>query len=100
MTPRKAPPAHPPPEPPAPVPELVPSYPAIESFIERASEEDVSAFLQPIRTGLSTLKGPKAVDQSKKIEKALARVEELLSHLIQVREKLDAETKSKPKGRR
>ncbi|MFZ5469599.1 MAG: hypothetical protein ACOZIN_09195 [Myxococcota bacterium] len=67
-----------------------PLYPAIESFIERASAEQVQELFTPIRQGLAGLKGPKA-EHAKKVQKAIAAAEELLSHLLQVRERLEAE---------
>jgi hypothetical protein len=76
----------------------VPSYPAIESFIERASAEEVQAFFNPIKEGLTALKGPK-VDQGKKVQAALASAEELLGVLLETRERLVAESQGN-KGRR
>ncbi len=75
------------------------AYPAIESFIEKATAADVEALLQPIKESLGSMKGPKA-ELAKKAGKAVARTEELLSHLLQVREKLEASSKSGPKGRK
>ena len=75
------------------------NYPAIESFIEKASAADVAALLQPIKDGLTELKGPKA-ELAKKAGKAVSRTEELLSHLLQVREKLEASAKSGAKARK
>lgn len=69
-----------------------PMYPAVESFIESATPEEVTGLFASIREGLDALKGPKA-EQSKKVKVALDRTEELLSHLIEVREKLTAEKK-------
>ena len=76
-----------------------PMYPAIESFIERASADEVGNLFKPIREGLTTLKGPKA-EQAKKIQKAIDKAEELLSHLLQVREKLEAERQGQGKSRK
>jgi len=67
-------------------------YPALESFIEKATADEVSGLFGPIKTGLSDLKGPRA-EQGKKIDKSIARTEELLNHLLQVREKLEASGK-------
>jgi hypothetical protein len=67
-------------------------YPSIESFIEHASSDDVGALFAPLRDGLGTLKGPRA-EQGKKVSKAIERTEELLSYLLQVREKIEAERK-------
>lgn len=76
-----------------------PLYPAIEGFIERASADEISELFSPLKEGLSTLKGPRA-DQAKKVGKAILKTEELLSHLLQVREKLEAERKDSPASRR
>jgi hypothetical protein len=76
----------------------VPSYPAIESFIERASAEEIQALFNPIKEGLNALKGPK-VEQSKKVQAALASAEELLGILLETRERLIEESKGS-KGRR
>ena len=46
------------------------------------------------RSQLGSLKGPKA-EQGKKVGKAIERTEELLSYLLQVREKLEADRKGK-----
>ena len=75
-----------------------PSYPAIESFIERATAEEIQAFFTPIKEGLGALKGPK-VEQGKKIQAALASAEELLAMLLETRERLIAESKG-GKGRK
>jgi hypothetical protein len=83
---------------PAPESLPVPSYPAIESFIESASAEEIQAFFTPIKEGLSALKGPK-VEQGKKIQAALASAEELLGILLETRERLIAESQGN-KGRR
>lgn len=69
-------------------------YPAVEGFIERATPDQVSGLFQSIKQGLDGLKGPKA-EQSKKVRAALERTEELLQHLIEVREKLTAEKKGR-----
>jgi hypothetical protein len=84
---------------PAPAPELpTPSYPAIESFIERATSEELQAFFAPVKTGLADLKGPRA-ELGKKAQGAIARTEELLGLLMEVRERLVAESKE-GKGRK
>lgn len=75
-------------------PAIDPIYPAIESYIENATADEVAALFQPLKAGLAELKGPKA-DQGKKIAKAIERTEELLSYLLQVREKLEAERKGR-----
>ena len=43
------------------------AYPAIESFIEKATAADVEALLQPIKESLGSMKGPKA-ELAKKID--------------------------------
>jgi hypothetical protein len=83
---------------PAPEPLPTPSYPAIESFIERSTPEEIQALFIPIKEGLAALKGPK-VDQGKKVQAALVNAEELLSLLLETRERLIAESQSS-KGRR
>lgn len=83
---------------PAPEPLPTPSYPAIESFIERASAEEVQALFNPIKEGLAALKGPRA-DQGKKVQIALASADELLGILLETRERLIAESQGS-KGRR
>jgi hypothetical protein len=76
-----------------------PLYPDIEGFIESASADQVDALFSPLKEALGTLKGPKA-EQAKKIGKAISKTQELLSHLLQVREKLEAERKGKGGARR
>jgi len=73
-------------------------YPAVEGFIERASPEEIAGLFQSIKQGLDGLKGPKG-DQGKKVKAALERTEELLNHLLEVREKLTSE-KQGAKGRK
>ncbi|XXF76044.1 hypothetical protein P2318_23695 [Myxococcaceae bacterium GXIMD 01537] len=88
----------PPPKSPAPEPLPAPSYPHIESFIERASPEEVSGFFSSVKEGLTGLKGPKA-EQAKKVQAAIGRAEELLTLLLETRERLVAEAKGS-KGRK
>ena len=71
-----------------------PSFPAIESFIERATPEEVQSLFAPVKNELANLKGPKA-EQAKKAQVAIARTEELLGVLLETRERLVAEGKSK-----
>jgi hypothetical protein len=85
---------------PEPAPQEAPpesQYPVIESFVERATPEEVAQFFQPVRDGLASLKGPRK-DQAKKVEAALSRTEELLSHLLEVRERLLAEKSDRAKS--
>lgn len=83
---------------PAPEPLPTPSYPAIESFIERATSEEIQSLFNPIKEGLNALKGPKA-DQGKKVQAALSSTEELLGLLLETRERLIAEAQGS-KGRK
>ena len=76
-----------------------PLYPAIEGFIERASADDIANLFDPLKEGLTGLKGPKA-EQAKKVGKAIEKTQELLSHLLQVREKLESQRKEKGGSRR
>jgi hypothetical protein len=69
-------------------------YPTIEGFIETASPEEVKALYDEVHAALGTLKGPRA-DQGKKAGKGIARTEELLTFLLQVREKIESERKRK-----
>ena len=69
-------------------------YPTIEGFIETASAVQVKALYDDVKGALSALKGPRA-DQAKKASKGVARTEELLRFLLQVREKIEAERKGK-----
>jgi hypothetical protein len=89
------------PKSPAPAPALelpTPSFPAIESFIERATPEEVQSLFTPVKNELANLKGPK-VEQAKKVQAAISRTEELLAMLLETRERLMAESKS-AKGRK
>lgn len=80
-------------------PKQEPIYPVIEAFVERASAQDVTQLFASIKQGLGDLKGPKS-EQAKKVAAAIARTEELLSHLLQVRETLEAERKGASKARK
>ncbi|MGA9525091.1 MAG: hypothetical protein WBV82_26765 [Myxococcaceae bacterium] len=73
-------------------------YPVLESFVEHASPEEVARLFDGVKDGLGALKGPRA-EQAKKVQVALERTEELLSHLMQVREKLEVERKSGARSR-
>lgn len=76
-----------------------PSYPVIEGFVEGATAEAIAGAFKDLKDQLATLKGPKA-EQAKKVGKAIERTEELLSYLLQVREKLEADRKGKGGGRK
>jgi hypothetical protein len=69
-----------------------PKYPHIEAFAEQAGTEDVAAVFAPLKESLGHVKGPRA-DAAKKAVKSVERTEELLNHLLEVREKLRAERK-------
>ncbi|MEW5741467.1 MAG: hypothetical protein AB1938_21275 [Myxococcota bacterium] len=84
---------------PEPQPQNEALYPALEGFIEKASAADVAALFSGVKGELSGLKGPKA-EQGKKALKSVERTEELLSYLLQVREKIQAERKGGGRGRK
>ena len=69
-------------------------YPTIEGFIETASADEVQALFNDVKDALGGLKGPRA-ETGKKAGKGVGRAEELLSFLLQVREKIEAERKGK-----
>ncbi|MBL8917703.1 MAG: hypothetical protein JNJ54_02490 [Myxococcaceae bacterium] len=71
-----------------------PEYPAIATFVDKAEKADIDALFDALKNGLTTMKGPKA-DQARKVTKAIERTEELMSHLLQVREKIASERKGK-----
>jgi citrate synthase len=73
-------------------------YPTIERFAEAATAETVQDVFGSLKAGLGALKGPPAT-QAPKIGKAVERAEELLTHLLHVREKLEAEQKKAGGGR-
>ena len=81
---------------PAPVAEPLPtpSFPAIESFIETATAEEVQSLFTPVKDELANLKGPKA-EHAKKVQAAISRTEVLLGVLLETRERLVAESKGK-----
>lgn len=76
-----------------------PLYPAIEGLIEKASAEEIEELFAQLKKDLAGLKGPKA-EQGKKAAKSVERTQELLSYLLQVREKIQAERKGGGKGRK
>ncbi|MCA2979682.1 MAG: hypothetical protein INH41_11645 [Myxococcaceae bacterium] len=71
-----------------------PEYPAIATFVDQASKPEVEALFADLRDGLGAMKGPRA-EQARKVTKAIERTEELLSHLLQVREKIASNRKGK-----
>ncbi len=79
-----------------PSPPAEPAYPHIEGFIEKASPDEVEAFLQNVEKELAALKGPKA-DAAKKAKAGVQNAQELLGYLLQVRERLAQERGAKGK---
>jgi hypothetical protein len=69
-----------------------PKYPHIEAFAEQAISSDVGSVFGPLKESLATVKGPR-VEAAKKANRGVERTEELLNHLLEVREKLRAERK-------
>ena len=67
-----------------------PDYPHIELFAEQAGSADVVSMFGPLKEALAAVKGPR-VDAAKKAARGVERTEELLHHLLEVREKLRAE---------
>lgn len=82
-----------------PEPLPAPSYPVIEGFIETASSADIDGTFKDLKNQLAGLKGPRA-EQAKKVGKAIERTEELLSYLMQVKEKLEADRKGRGGARK
>ncbi len=76
--------------PPPPLP--TPTYPAIETLIEYVTADELAALFTSVTTALAELKGPRA-EQAKRASKAVEHTQGLLSHLLQVREKLEAQRK-------
>ncbi|MBK7860069.1 MAG: hypothetical protein IPJ65_15930 [Archangiaceae bacterium] len=70
-----------------------PKYPHIESFAEQAVVDDVVTVFGPLKESLASLKGPRA-EAAKKAVRGVERTEELLHHLLEVREKLRADRKA------
>lgn len=67
-----------------------PLYPVIASYVERASAEDVGALYEDLKHALDSLKGARA-DKGKKVLAALGLTEQLLAHLLDVRQRLTSE---------
>jgi hypothetical protein len=80
-------------------PEPGPLYPTLEGLIEKASADELADAFTQLKADLAALKGPRA-EQGKKVLKAVERTEELLSYLLQVREKIQADRKGGARGRR
>ncbi len=76
-----------------------PSYPAIEGYVETVAAADLAATFQDLKEQLGALKGPRA-EQAKKVSKAIERTEELLSYLLQVKEKIEADRKGSKGSRK
>lgn len=70
-------------------------YPSLEQFVETATSEEVESLLASIKSELSNLKGPLA-EKSQKVALAIATTEELLRHLLEIRNRLESEVKSNP----
>jgi hypothetical protein len=70
------------------------TYPELETFVERASKEDVDQLFARLKDSLDSLKGPR-IEQAKKAKVAVERTEELLARLLDLRESL-AELRKKP----
>lgn len=73
----------------APLPLPTPSYPAIEAFIEVATHDEVGALFASVTEAVAHLKGPRA-EQGKRVLMAVEHTQALLSHLLQVRENIEA----------
>jgi hypothetical protein len=69
-------------------PPAEPLYPAIEGFLETATQADLDALFASVKDSLTALQGPRA-EYRARVEKAVARTEELLQHLLQVRARLE-----------
>lgn len=76
----------------APPPLPTPTYPAIETLIEYVTADELAVLFAPVTAAVAELKGPRA-EQGKKALKAVEHTQGLLSHLLQVREKLEASRK-------
>jgi hypothetical protein len=70
-----------------------PKYPHLETFAEQAIGEDVILVFGPLKESLASVKGPR-VEAAKKAGRGVERTEELLNHLLEVREKLRAGRKT------
>jgi hypothetical protein len=77
----------------APLPQ--PEYPTIATFVDVAQPADVDALYRELRGRLEALKGPRA-EQARKVTKAIERTEELMHHLLQVRESIGKNKKARP----
>jgi hypothetical protein len=73
-----------------------PLYPALEGFIESATEDDIRGLYTSLREGLAELKGPRA-ELGKKAAAAIQRTEELLFFLLQIREKIEENKRGGPR---
>ncbi len=82
-------------DPDGPPPPREPLYPAIEGFLEHATQAELEGLFASLKDRLKDLEGPRA-GYRQRVEAAVSRTEELLQHLLQVRERLEA----KPPGKR
>jgi hypothetical protein len=69
-----------------------PRYPHIEAFAEQAGSDDVTQTFAPLKESLAGVKGPRA-EAAKKATKGVEATEQLLMHLLEVREKIKADRK-------
>jgi hypothetical protein len=67
-----------------------PLYPSLEALIETATPGDLEALFASVKEGLDALKGPRG-EYGSRVATAVARTEELLRYLLQVREKIELE---------
>ncbi len=66
------------------------NYPTLEGLVESLGEDQVEAVFEALRQELAALKGPRQ-DRAKKVEKALDQCQALITHLLEVRRKLEQE---------
>lgn len=63
------------------------AYPAIERFVESATDGDITELFAPLRAALDELKGPRKHSASS-VVRAIELVEGVLRNLIEVRDKM------------
>lgn len=64
------------------------NYPTLEGLVESLPEDQVDTIFEALRQQLAALKGPRQA-QAKRVEKALDQCQALVSHLLEVRKKLE-----------
>lgn len=74
-------------------------YPALEGFIEQATQTDIEALFEPLKESLASLKGARA-ETGKKVSVAIDKTTELLQYLLQVREKIESQRPKSKSGKR